>query len=92
MHYHQIPHVRNITGLHRNYKHKHQIKAIKDCFITWKMIKITTLFARSFRRRFSAYHYAVNHSHTNIIISLFSIPLVLKCAAKILKIDLQIKI
>ena len=51
-----------------------------------------TLFARSFRRRFFAYYYAVNHPHTNIIISLFSIPLVLKCATKILKIGLQIKI
>ena len=38
MHYHQNPYVRNITGLHRNYEHKRQIKAIKDCFITWKMI------------------------------------------------------
>ena len=28
-----------------------------------------TLFARSFRRRFFAYHYAVNHPHTNIILS-----------------------
>ena len=52
----------------------------------------STLFARSFRRRFFAYHYAVNHPHTNIILSLFSFPLVLKCAAKILKIGLQIKI
>ena len=51
-----------------------------------------TLFARSFRRRFFAYHYAVNHPHTNIILSWFSIPLVLKCVAKILKIGLQIKI
>ena len=51
-----------------------------------------TLFVRSFRRRFFAYHYASNHPHTNIILSLFSIPLVLKYAAKILKIGLQIKI
>ena len=28
------------------------------------------------------YHHAVNHPHTNIILSRFSIPLVLKCAAK----------
>ena len=42
--------------------------------------------------RFFAYHYAVNHPHTNITLSLFSIPLVLKCAAKSLKIGLQIKI
>ena len=53
---------------------------------------LITLFARSFRRRFFAYHYAVNHPHTNIILSWFSIPLVLKCTAKILKIGLQIKI
>ena len=32
----------------------------------------TTLFARSFRRRFFAYHYAMNHPHTNIILSSFS--------------------
>ena len=51
-----------------------------------------TLFARSFRRKFFAYHYAVNHPHTNIILSWVNIPLVLKCAANILKIGLQIKI
>ena len=51
-----------------------------------------TLFARSFRRRFFAYHYAVNHTHASITWSWFCIPLVLKCAAKILKIGLQIKI
>ena len=56
------------------------------------MQKYSTLFARSFRRKFFAYHYAVNHPYINIIISLFSIPLVLKCAAKSLKIGLQIKI
>ena len=33
MHYHQKPYVRNVTGLHRNYEHKRQINAIKDCFI-----------------------------------------------------------
>ena len=32
------------------------------------------------------------HPHSNIILSLFSIPLVWKCAAKMLKIGLQIKI
>ena len=52
----------------------------------------TTPYARSFRRRFFAFHYAVNHPHTNIFLSWFSIPLVLKCVAKILKIGLQIKI
>ena len=51
-----------------------------------------TLYARSFRRRFFAYHHAVNHLHTNIILSSFSIPFVLKCAANILKIGLQIHI
>ena len=38
------------------------------------------------------YHHAVNHPHKNIILSCFSIPLVLKYAAKILKIGIQIKI
>ena len=33
--------------------------------------------------------YAVNHPHANIILSWFSIRLVLKCAAKILNIGLQ---
>ena len=51
-----------------------------------------TPFARSSRRSFFAYHYAVNHPHTNIILPWFSIPLILKCATKILKIGLQIKI
>ena len=62
--------------------------------IMYFLMKIlgTTLFARSFRRRVFAYSYTVNHPHTNIILSWFSIPLVLKCAAKILKIGLQIKI
>ena len=41
-----------------------------------------TPYARSFRSRFFAYHYAANHPHTHIILSWFSIPLVLKCAAK----------
>ena len=31
--------------------------------------KEAALFARSFRRRFFVYHYAVNHPHTNIILS-----------------------
>ena len=51
-----------------------------------------TLYARSFRRRFFAYHHAVKHPHTSIILSWLSTPLVLKCATKILKIGLQIKI
>ena len=38
------------------------------------------------------YHQAMNHRHTNIILSLFSIPFVLKCGAKHLKIGLQLKI
>ena len=41
---------------------------------------------------FFTYYHAVNHSYTNIVLSWFSIPLVLKCAAKILKIGLQINI
>ena len=32
MHYHQNPYVRNVTGLHSNYEHKRQIKAIKDFY------------------------------------------------------------
>ena len=40
---------------------------------------------------FFAYHHAMTHLHLIIILSLFSIPLVLKCAANILKICLQIK-
>ena len=45
-----------------------------------------TLYATSFRRVFFNYHHAMTHPHSNIMLSLFSIPLVLKCAAKILKI------
>ena len=37
------------------------------------------------------YHHAMTHPHSNIILSLFSIPLVLKYVTKILKIGLQIK-
>ena len=51
-----------------------------------------TPYVTSFRRKFFAHHHTVKHPHTNIILSLFSIPLVLKCAAKILKISLQINI
>ena len=50
-----------------------------------------TPYARSFRRKFFAYHHAVNHPHTNIILPWLSIPLVLKCAAKILKIGFRTK-
>ena len=46
---------------------------------------ITSAFATSFRRTFYAYHQAMKRHYTNIIISLFSIPFVLKCAAKCLK-------
>ena len=52
---------------------------------------LVTLYARSFRRRFFAFHHAVNHPQTHIILSWLSIPLVLKCAAKTLKIVLKIK-
>ena len=45
-----------------------------------------TLFARSFRRRFFSYHHTVKHPHISTILSWLSIPLVLKCAAKILTI------
>ena len=55
-------------------------------YIQWR-----TPYATSFKRRFSAYHHAVKLPHTNIILSWFIIPLVLKCAAKTLNISLQIK-
>ena len=58
----------------------------------WVNKYASTLFARSFRRRFFVYHHAVKHLYTCTILSWLSIPLVLKCAAKILKIGLQIKI
>ena len=45
-----------------------------------------TPFATSFRRKFYAYYHAMKHHHINVILSLFSIPFVLKCAANILKI------
>ena len=70
----------------------HNILCAEEKLRNLKSQSIPTLFARSFRRRLFAYHYAVNHPHTNIILSWFIIPLVLKCAAKILKIGLQIKI
>ena len=37
------------------------------------------------------FHQAMKYPHINIILSLYSIPLVLKCAAKILIIGSQIK-
>ena len=52
----------------------------------------TTAFVASFRRMFYAYHQAIKPHHTNIILSLFSIPFVLKCAAKSLKVGLHIEI
>ena len=41
----------------------------EDCVAKFTSLVRATLFARSFRRRFFAYHYAVNHPHTNIILS-----------------------
>ena len=41
----------------------------------------STSYAKSFRRRFFVYHQAMKDPHANIIVSLFSIPFVLKCAA-----------
>ena len=63
----------------------------KQVETTSKMVLTTIPYARSFGKSFFAYHYALNHPHTNIILSWFSIPLVLKCAAKNLNIGLQIK-
>ena len=54
--------------------------------------KSVTPYATSFRRRFLAYYTTRRHSHTNIILLSFGIPLVLKCAANILKIGSQIKL
>ena len=36
-----------------------------------------TPYETSFRRRFFAYHKDMRHPHTNIILSLYSIPLIL---------------
>ena len=51
--------------------------------------KNPTPYATSFRRRFLGYYHAMAHPYSNIILSLFSIPLVLKCAAKILNIRIR---
>ena len=56
------------------------------------IVDSVTLYVTSFKWRFFTYHQAMTHPHSNIIASLFNIPFVLKCAAKILKISLQIKI
>ena len=63
---------------------------VKECALSTG--KLPTTYVTSFRRRFFAYHNAMRHPDTNIILSLFGIPFVLKCAAKILKIGSQIKI
>ena len=55
------------------------------------MFVVTTPNATSFGRRFFAYHHAMKHPHTNIILSLSNIHFVLKCAAKSLKIGLLIQ-
>ena len=52
----------------------------------WLQTLSLTLFARSFRRRFFTHHHVVKHPHTIIILSWVSIPLVLKCVAKMLTI------
>ena len=43
MHYHQNPYVRNITGLHRNYEHKRQIKRQADLSLRWEHSHIVGL-------------------------------------------------
>ena len=47
---------------------------------------IISPLATSFRKMFYVLHHAMKHHYTNIIVSLFSILFVLKCAAKLLKI------
>ena len=55
------------------------LKPVQACFV--EVASIVT----SFRQTFYAYHQAMKHHHTNIILSLFRIPLNLKCAAKLRK-------
>ena len=62
----------------------------RTCIKYW--YKRPSPYVTSFRRRFFKYNHVMTHPHSNIILSLFSIPLVLKCAAKIFNIGLQIKI
>ena len=52
----------------------------------------TYTFVTSFRRRFYAYHRAMKHHHTNIILSLLLFLFVLKFNANNLKIGLRTKI
>ena len=51
----------------------------------------STPLMTSFRRMFYAYHHAMKHHHTNIILSLFSIHFGLKCATNNLNISSSIK-
>ena len=51
----------------------------------------STPYTKPLRRRFFMYHHAMKYPHTNIILSSFRIPFVLKSATKNLKIGLQIK-
>ena len=60
--------------------------------VTEFVVVDTSPYATSFRRRFFTNHCTVKHPHTSSILSGFSIPLFLKCATKILKIGLQIKL
>ena len=46
------------------------------------MMVLTTPLATSFRKMFYVYRHAVKHHHTNIIVSLLSIPFVLKLCHK----------
>ena len=55
-----------------------------------EMVNQLLPFVQSLRSMFYAYHQAMKHHYTDIILSLFGIPFVLKCAVKSLKICLQI--
>ena len=57
----------------------------KECWFRSDTSFLTPPYATPFMWRFFMYHHAIKHRHTNIIASLFSIPFVLKCVAKLSK-------
>ena len=60
--------------------------------LVYQVVLRCTPLATSFRNMFYPYHKAMKHLPTNIILSILNTYFVLKCAARISKIDLQIKI
>ena len=67
------PHSSNFRAITINFLgvrifRKFMVKIVMPNLIVNKIRLKTTPFARSFRRRFFAYHYAVYHPHTNIIL------------------------